>query len=230
MKVSSKAKALYLYEQLLTEEDPSAMAMPPQDVAGGGPAAPEGEAEMAPPGGDMGADDALPMDAAPQVPPGMVPLYVPIEALQQAMGGNMYDGGVGNDVNSNLTGAPPQVTGGVGPGAGNGVQGIGAMPQNAEEQQVIEAFRAWKKNKINEKAKNLYKQINEAYDEDSLVDEENEMFGSSTCPSCGKPLGMKDKVCKHCGKDSHDYVRPAAAVATSTNLVSEKAKSLKETV
>jgi hypothetical protein len=194
MKVSSKAKALYLYEQLLTEEDPSAMAMPPQDVAGGGPAAsaPEGESEMAPPGDDMGA--------SPQVPPGMVPLYVPIEALQQAMGGNMYDGGVGNDVNSNLTGAPPQVTGGVGPGAGNGVQGIGAMPQNAEEQQVIEAFRAWKKNKINEKAKNLYKQINEAYDEDSLVDEENEMFGSSTCPSCGKPLGMKDKVCKHCGE------------------------------
>ena len=199
-----RERKLYLYNKLFLEDEATGMPDAGQDPAAAPPADPSGDAAAgqdpsaapaAPAPTDPAADPAAGGDqpADPMTPPpGMKVVFVPEDVL------SMYDQNVQKtgDANAGLTnpaaGAPGAIPPPVDPAA---------VARGSEEKEVLEAFRAWKKNKINEKAKNLYKQINEAYDEDSLVDEENEMFGSSACPSCGEPLGMKDKVCKHCGEE-----------------------------
>jgi len=202
------SRAASLYARLLKEEDESLGAgldtgskdgMEGDDLGGD-----EDTGSEEPP---APAAPAPAPPAQPAAPAGMIPVVT-----------YMYDPAVAaqGDPNAGLTDPTPGATPAPVPGTMPEVPDK-AVAQGPDEQEVLEAFRTWKKNKINEKANRLYEKIKEplgCYMCNKQIDSGSLAGQSGLCQSC-----YEDE------EDVQDYVRPAA-VATSTNLVSEKAKIL----
>jgi hypothetical protein len=205
------SRAASLYARLLKEEDESLGAgldtgsedgMEGDDLGGD-----EDTGSEEPP---APAAPAPAPPAQPAAPAGMIPVVT-----------YMYDPAVAaqGDPNAGLTDPTPGATPAPVPGTMPEVPDK-AVAQGPDEQEVLEAFRTWKKNKLNEKAKRLYEQIKEplgCYMCNKEIDSRSLAGQSGLCQSC---YDKEDE------EDVQDYVRPAAQVPTSTNLVSEKAKIL----
>lgn len=145
-----REKKLYLYGKLFLEddnfgdvtgEDPN--AAPPVDPSGD-PAAMGQDPNAAPPPAAPAPTDP---SAGMTPPPGMKVVFVPDDVL------SMYDQNVQTtgDPNAGLTN----------PAAGDIAQPVdpSMVAQTPEEQEVLEAFRLWKKDKIKERSLDLFKRI-----------------------------------------------------------------------